>query len=297
MSNAPSKRQAWLAALRPHTLTVGAPPQRGGAAGAAPLGGFAAPSALLALGGALLLQIGSNLANDVYDAEKGADTDERLGPPRAVSSGWLTAREVKGAMAGALAAAFVLGVALTALAGWPILAIGLAGMVSAVAYTAGPFPLGYHGLGDLFVFVFFGLAAVAGTTFAQTGSWEPVALALGAALGCFGSGVLTVNNIRDLDTDIVAGKRTLAVRLGRRGARAWYAAVLGAPFAIVAALVAGGRLGPAGLAVGLVLPPAWRLVTLVHTRRDGPSLNRALAGTAKLQAGFGLLVALGALAS
>ncbi len=278
-------------AVRPHTLTVGAAPVAVGTAVAHHLGGMDLSPACLALIGALLLQIASNIANDVYDHRKGADTEERLGPPRAASSGLLSEREMMVGLVIVLAAALGVGLGLTALAGWPILAIGVAGMVSAVAYTGGPYPLGYRGLGDVFVLAFFGLAAVAGTTFAQTGTWEPLAIALGSALGAFGMGVLTVNNIRDIDTDRVAGKRTLAVRLGLRGARGYFATLMGAPYAILLACIGGGGL-PLWSAVALLtLPKAVVLTQTVATRRSGDELNAALGGTAKLQALYSALLA------
>lgn len=286
-----TRRQGWLVAIRPRTLSVGAAPVAVGTALAVHQGAFVLLPALLALAGALLLQIASNIANDVYDFRKGADTEERLGPPRAAASGLLSEREMMVGLAGVLATALVLGAGLTALAGWPVLAIGIAGMIAAVAYTGGPYPLGYHGLGDVFVFAFFGLAAVAGTTFVQTGGWTPLALSLGAALGCFGAAVLTVNNVRDLDTDRAAGKRTLAVRLGRRRARGYFATLMGAPYVIVLAALAGGALPLWSAAVLLTVPRAVGLVRAVATRRDGPALNAALAGTAKLQAFFSALVA------
>lgn len=287
---APSRRLGWLVAIRPQTLSVGAAPVAVGSAVALHLGGFALLPALLALVGALLLQIASNVANDVYDFRKGADTEARLGPPRAAATGLLSEREMMVGLGLILVAASAVGLGLTALAGWPVLAIGVAGMVSAVAYTGGPYPLGYHGLGDVFVFAFFGLAAVAGTTFVQTGAWHPLALCLGAALGCFGAGVLTVNNVRDLDTDRAVGKRTLAVRLGRRRARGYYATLMAAPYVIVLAAIAGGGL-PFWSAVVLVTAPrAAGVVRVVATRRDGVSLNAALGGTAKLQALFSALL-------
>jgi 1,4-dihydroxy-2-naphthoate polyprenyltransferase len=291
VSSPPNRSAGWLVAIRPQTLTVGAAPVAVGTAVAHHTGGFSLLPAVLALVGALLLQIASNIANDVYDFRKGADTEDRLGPPRAAASGLLTERELMAGLVLVLALAFAVGVGLTALAGWPILAIGIAGMVSAVAYTGGPYPLGYHGLGDVFVFAFFGLAAVAGTTFAQTGVWDPVALTLGAALGAFGAGVLTVNNVRDLDTDRQVGKRTLAVRLGRSRARAYYATLMGAPYTLVLAAIAGGGLPIWSAAVLITAPRAVALVRIVGTERGGPELNAALGGTAKLQAVFSALVA------
>ncbi len=282
-------RRGWLVAVRPKTLTVGATPVAVGTAIAWHLGAFRPGAALLALVGALLLQIASNLANDVYDHRKGADTEDRLGPPRAAASGLLTEGQLFGGLAAVLVAALVAGLGLTWLAGWPILAIGLSGMVAAVAYTAGPYPLGYHGLGDIFVFAYFGLAAVAGTTFAQTGTWEPLALAMGGALGCFGAGVLTINNLRDIDTDVLAGKRTLAVRLGRRRTRAYFATLLAAPFAAVAAAVTAGALPLWSLVVAITIPRAVGIVRAV-ARTDGAPLNPLLGSTAQLQALFGGLL-------
>lgn len=287
---ASAKTAAWLVAIRPKTLSVGAAPVVVGTAVAAHLGGLSILPALLALIGALLLQIASNLANDVYDFRKGADTEDRMGPPRATASGLLSEAEMMRGLAVTLALALAFGLGLTALAGWPILAIGIAGMVSAVAYTGGPYPLGYHGLGDLFVFGFFGLAAVAGTTFAQTGTWEPLAFALGSALGCFGAGVLTVNNIRDIDTDRRVGKRTMAVRLGRPAARAYYATLMAAPYVVVLSGVVAGALTPWSLAVLITAPKAVGLVQTVAVTR-GPALNATLGGTAQLQALFSALLA------
>lgn len=283
-------RNAWLVAVRPKTLTVGATPVAVGTAIAWHVGAFRPGAALLAVLGALLLQVASNLANDVYDHRKGADTEDRLGPPRAAASGLLTEGQLFAGLGAVLIAALAVGLGLTWLAGWPILAIGLSGMVAAVAYTAGPYPLGYHGLGDVFVFGYFGLAAVAGTTFAQTGTWEPLAVALGAGLGCFGASVLTINNLRDIDTDRAAGKRTLAVRLGLRRGRAYFATLMGVPYAAVAAAVAAGALPVWSLAVGITAPRAVSIVRGVVRGRGAP-LNPLLGRTAQLQAVFGGLLA------
>jgi 1,4-dihydroxy-2-naphthoate octaprenyltransferase len=274
---------AWLVAIRPRTLTVALSPVLLGAAVAWQRGVRDWLVAGLCLVGAVLLQVASNLANDVFDARKGADGRERKGPPRAVSSGWLRDGQVIGALVRVLVAALVVGVFLVARGGWPIVAIGLSAMVSAVAYTAGPYPLGYHGLGDLFVFLYFGLAAVAGTTWVLAGRWDPLAFALALPVGGYGAAVLTVNNIRDREGDERVGKRTLAVRLGAGGARAWYAVLLALPHAVVAALIAARWVGwSAGLSF-LVLPLALRLVRTVRTHDDGPTLNASLGGTARLQ--------------
>ncbi len=285
--------RAWVVALRPKTLVIAVVVVGVGTALAAHLGSVRADAAAAALAGALLLQIASNFANDLFDFRKGADTPQRLGPTRAVAAGLLTQRAITGGLVLVLLAALAVGVFLSLQTSWVILAIGVAGMVSAVAYTGGPYPLGYHGLGDVFVFLFFGLAAVAGTVFVQTGTWEPVALALGVPMGLLAAAVLTVNNIRDIDTDERAGKRTIPVRLGRSRARLYYGSLLAIPYLVVAALVAAAQLPVASLAVLLSLPLALKLNGIVRTRTDGPTLNRALGMTAGLLTVFGLLLGLG----
>ncbi len=276
-----SRARAWLLAARPKTLPVGAAPVIVGTAAAAGAGALNPLAAGAALVGALLLQIGTNLVNDAADFARGADGPDRLGPARAVASGLLPARAVWVAAALAFAGATAVGVYLVVLGGWPIVIVGLAGIVAGVAYTAGPFPLAYRGLGDLFAFVFFGVVAVTGTFYVQAGHVTAPVVAAGAALGALAAAVLDVNNVRDLAADERAGKRTLAVRLGRPLARAYYAALLGAAYATVAVLAA-LQLGPLGLLPLATLPEAARLVRIVATREDGPSLNGALAGTARL---------------
>lgn len=288
----PSLR-AWVIAPRPKTLVIAVVVVAVGTATAGHLGSVRWAPAFAALAGALLLQVASNFANDLFDFRKGADTPDRLGPTRAVAAGLLTQRQITVGLVVVLAAALGVGLYLASISHLVVLAIGLAGMVSAVAYTGGPYPLGYHGLGDVFVFVFFGLAAVAGTCFVQTGTWEPLALALGVPMGLLASAVLTVNNIRDLDTDARVGKRTIPVRLGRSGARAYYAALLFVPYAVVIGLVATAELPVPALAVLLSLPLAGRLRGVVRTRTDGPTLNRALGQTAGLLTLFGLLLVVG----
>ena len=281
---------AWRMAIRPRTLTVSLSPVLVGTGVAVSVGGFAAAPAAMALLGAVLLQIASNLANDVFDFRSGADNAGRKGPPRTAQLGLLSETQLFAGLVVVLLAALLVGVYLVQIGGWPILGIGLAGMVSAVAYTAGPYPLGYHGLGDLFVFLFFGLAAVAGTTFVQTGTWEPLAGALALPVGGIAAGVLSVNNIRDMETDAPAGKRTMAVRLGPRGARWWFAFQIFGGFGVVAALILADALPLHAALVLVALPDAARLANAVARHSDGPNLNRCLGATARLQLLFAALL-------
>jgi 1,4-dihydroxy-2-naphthoate octaprenyltransferase len=212
----------WILAIRPKTLPAAAAPVIVGAALAVHVGGFRLLPALAALVGALLIQIATNLANDYFDFVKGADTEERVGPVRVTQAGLLSPGAVRGAMLLTLAAALLVGVYLVQVAGLPILVVGLVSLVCAVAYTGGPFPLAYHGLGDIFVFVFFGLVAVSGTVYVQLLEWLPEAVWAGAGVGAVSTALLVVNNLRDIDTDRRAGKRTLAVRLGVTGTQLQY---------------------------------------------------------------------------
>jgi 1,4-dihydroxy-2-naphthoate octaprenyltransferase len=282
---------AWVVAMRPATLPAALAPVAVGSACAHAATGIAIGPAIAAALGALLLQIASNFANDVFDYEKGADRTNRLGPTRAVQAGLITPSQMKRGLVAVLAAAFVLGIYLFAVGGWPIVLLGLAAMAAAVAYTGGPFPLGYHGLGDLLVLGFFGFAAVCGTTFVQVG--EVTALSLGAALpvGALATAILVVNNLRDRAGDAAAGKRTLAVRLGARGARGEYAVLVAGPLAIAAAWAAAARAPFLTLPL-LTLPWAARLIRAISVR-DGAALNPCLPATARLLLAYSLLWALG----
>ena len=217
--NSPSKVEVWLLAARPKTLPAAAAPVVVGTAVAISEQVFSLLPALAALLGALFIQIGTNFANDVFDFKKGADTTERLGPMRVTQVGLLTPRQVMMGMWLTFGLASVAGLYLIWIGGWPIVAIGVLSIISGIAYTGGPFPLGYKGLGDLFVFIFFGLVAVCGTYYVQAGSVTMSALALGVAVGALSVAILTVNNLRDVDNDRRAGKRTLVVRMGATPAR------------------------------------------------------------------------------
>jgi 1,4-dihydroxy-2-naphthoate octaprenyltransferase len=288
---APGALATWIAAARLRTLPAAIVPVVVGTACAAAEGRVAPGPALAALGGALAIQIGTNFANDVFDAERGADGPDRIGPLRAVSAGLITARAMKRAMIAAFAVATVLGVYLVSVAGWPVIAIGVASVASGIAYTGGPWPLGYHGLGDLFVLVFFGLVAVCGTAFVQLGSVPCLAIAAAIPVGALATAILVVNNTRDRATDERAGKRTLAVRFGRRAALAEYAALVAIAYAVPLGLAVTGR---PWAALPLVSAPlAYARLRAVIAAGDGPAFNRCLAATAQLLLVHGALFAAG----
>lgn len=282
----PGSFTAWVMAARPATLPVAVAPVMVGAAVASQEASPRWDAVGAALVGALLIQIGTNLANDVFDHEKGADTPGRLGPTRAVESGLLRPRAVKLGMLGVFGAALVAGVYLTAVAGPIIVAIGIASILSGIAYTGGPYPLGYHGLGDLFVMLFFGFVAVCGTAFVATGQLPPAAFIAAIPVGALATAVLVVNNARDHTTDVRAGKRTLVVRFGRRFGTYEYWAL------IAAAYLAPLALGPRALVTWLTLPFALVLCRRV-ARSEGRALNPLLPATAKLLFVVSALLALG----
>jgi 1,4-dihydroxy-2-naphthoate octaprenyltransferase len=275
-------------AARPRTLPAAAAPVIVGSAVAWHDGVFAWLPALAALLGALLIQIGTNLANDVFDHEKGADTAERLGPTRVTNAGLLSPRQVYIGMALTFTLAVLVGLYLVAVGGWPIVIIGLASIAAGIAYTGGPFPLGYNGLGDVFVFIFFGLVAVCGTYFVQAGTLSPLVGWAAVPVGLLAVNIIVVNNLRDIDTDRKAGKRTLAVRLGAAGARWEYALVMTAAYAcpLLAWLVDDQPLGL--LLTWLSLPFALRVLRVVWSTSGRP-LNAALAGSGQVELVFALL--------
>ena len=285
--------RAWLLAARPRTLTAAVAPVLVGAGLAASDGVFAPLPAAAAMLGAILIQLGTNLANDYYDFVRGGDTAERVGPVRVTQAGILEPAVVKRGMFVVLAAAMLVGLYLVAVGGWPILVIGLASVVCAVAYTGGPFPLAYHGLGDVFVFVFFGLVAVGGTYWVQALAWPSDALLAGAGLGALSTAILVVNNLRDIETDAKAAKRTLAVRLGVGGTQVEYVVLLvgGAAVPVVGVLRFGWPV--ATLASLLFLPLAAAPLRAVLRFEHPRELLPALGATARLVVVYGVLLALG----
>jgi 1,4-dihydroxy-2-naphthoate polyprenyltransferase len=283
----------WWLAARPKTLPAAATPVLVGSACAHAAGGFALGPALAALAGALLLQVAANFANDVFDFEKGADTAARLGPARAVQAGWISARAMRQALVLVLVLALAVGVYLVSVAGPLLVVIGLASIAGAVAYTAGPYPLGYHGLGDIAVFVFFGLVAVAGTAFVQLGQVTPLTWVSSIAVGSLATAILVVNNVRDAATDALANKRTLAVRFGVGFGIAEYHLLLAAAYAVPLWLLLWSRT-PWALLPWLSLPLAVDLSRRVR-RETGAALNGVLAHTARLLLCFGALLSLAVL--
>ncbi len=284
--------RAWILAVRPRTLPASVAPIIVGAAVAAYEGALHWPAALAALAAALLIQIGSNLANDLGDYYRGADRAGRVGPTRVTSAGLLSPRQVQMGMAVVFGTAALCGLYLIAVGGWPILAAGVLAIVAALAYTLGPAPFGYYGLGDLAVFVFFGLVAVIGTAYVQMHSITPLTVVAAVPMGCLVTNILVVNNLRDIATDRAAGKRTLAVLLGRRGARAEYLFLLSAAYAVPFVLWLKFGLRPLILLPLFTLPLAVRLVRTI-LMVEGAALNRALAYTAQLAVWFAIAFAIG----
>jgi 1,4-dihydroxy-2-naphthoate octaprenyltransferase len=283
-------------AARPRTLPAAVAPVLVGTALAGAEGEFHPLAFGAAMVGSIFIQIGTNLSNDYSDARRGADTEERLGPVRVTAGGLVPPRKVLVATWLAFAVAVAAGAYLIALVGWELLAIGAASILAGVLYTGGPRPYGYEGLGELFVFLFFGVVAVSGSYYVQTEDLTWLALALSVPVGLLAAAILTVNNIRDVDTDRRAGKRTLAVRLGRDRARRVFEAVVTLPFLLVVGIaIADSR--PElliALPAAVFVPP---LVRTVSTRTDGPSLNRALARCGGLLAAFSVLLSAGLLVS
>jgi 1,4-dihydroxy-2-naphthoate octaprenyltransferase len=285
----------WVLAARPATLPAAVVPVFVGAAAAFSEGAtFKGIVFLMTLICALLIQIGTNFANDYSDFVRGADHEGRLGPVRVTQSGLIDQASVKRGIIIAFGLAVLVGAYLVWIGGWPIIAIGIVSVISGLAYTGGPFPLGYHGLGDLFVFVFFGIIAVTGTAYLQSGHWSMLALLLAIPIGLLVTNILVINNLRDLPTDVAAGKRTLATRIGDRATRAQYALFTIVAFAIPLAI---GITNPSRRLIMLplvVLPLALRRVMTVAKGTSGRDLNPILQRTGRLLLIFGALLAAGA---
>jgi 1,4-dihydroxy-2-naphthoate octaprenyltransferase len=291
----PEGWRVWLLAIRPKTLPAAVAPVVVGTAVALREDGLHLPSALAALVVALLLQIAANLANDVFDHRRGADTAGRLGPPRVTAGGLIPPERVLRATWLALGLATLVGLYLVHRGGWPFLSIGMLALLAAVAYTGGPLPLGYLGLGDLAVFLFFGLVGVAGTAYVQTHDLTALALLAALPVGCLVTNILVVNNLRDVETDRAAGKRTLATRLGRTGTRLEYGLLLALAYLVPPALWLAGEIDSWWWLTWLSLPLAFPLLRGVYGE-TGAALNRRLAGSARLAFVFAVLFAVGIVA-
>lgn len=282
----------WWLAVRPKTLPAAVAPVVVGTALAVSDNSFRHFPALAALFGALLLQIGVNLANDYFDYMKGIDTPERLGPIRVTQSGLIPANNVRTAMLITLGLGSLVGVYLIGIGGWPVLIIGAASILSAFGYSGGPFPLASHGLGDLFVFVFFGLVAVCGTYYVQALGIKPIVVLASIPVGLLITAILVVNNLRDIETDRKTGKRTLAVMLGRRGTVIEYVLLLVGAYTLPSVIWLMGFVSGWGLLPFLSIPMAF-FITRGVSKASGPGLNRSLAGTAQLSLIYSLLLSIG----
>jgi 1,4-dihydroxy-2-naphthoate octaprenyltransferase len=293
----PSGARIWLMAARVRTLPAAIAPVLVGTALAGYAHVFYPLRFLAALIGAIFIQIGTNLSNDYSDARRGADTEDRLGPVRVTAGGLVPPKRVLVATYLSFGVAVLAGIYLVAVAGWQLLLVGGASILAGVLYTGGPRPYGYEGLGEVFVFLFFGIVAVAGSYFVQVKHLDWEAFALAVPVGLLAAAILVVNNFRDTDTDRRAGKRTLAVRLGRERTRTLYSAMIYGAYLLVPVTWLFGPLRPWVLLPWLTLPAAAPVVRIVRNRTDGASLNQALAQTGMLQLAFCMLLAAGLLLS
>jgi 1,4-dihydroxy-2-naphthoate octaprenyltransferase len=304
-----SRLEAWLMAARPQTLPAGASPVVLGVGLAVADGVFAPVPALAALVGALLIQIGTNFANDYFDAVKGTDSADREGFTRVTAGGLIPPHRVKLATIGTYGLALLVGLFLVAVGGLPILIVGLSAILAGVLYTGGPYPYGYYGLGDVFVFIYFGLVAVTGTYFVQavaaieavsspprgipTGTLPPAVLVASLAAAGLTTAILVVNNIRDIESDAAAGKRTLAVIMGYAWSRVEFLALVGLAYLVPVTLWFGFGYSRFVLLPLATLPLAGVVARTILTRRDGEALNPALERTGQLLALHSLLFAAG----
>jgi 1,4-dihydroxy-2-naphthoate octaprenyltransferase len=296
-SGAPSAARIWVMAARVRTLPAAVAPVLVGTALAGFEGVFHPLRFFAALIGAIFIQVGTNLSNDYSDARRGADAEDRLGPVRVTAGGLVPPSRVLLATYLSFGVAVLAGIYLIVVAGWQLLLVGGASILAGVLYTGGPRPYGYEGLGEVFVFLFFGLVAVAGSYFVQTEHLQWEAFALAVPVGLIAAGILVVNNVRDIDSDRRASKRTLAVRLGRARTRGMFAAIIYLAYVLTPITWIFGPLTAWVLLPWLTIPLAARVVRTVHNRVDGPSLNGALAQTGMLQLAFCVLLSAGLLLS
>jgi 1,4-dihydroxy-2-naphthoate octaprenyltransferase len=293
----PTGVRIWLMAARPRTLPAAVAPVLVGTALAGYLHVFHPLRFVAALLGAIFIQVGTNLSNDYSDARRGADAEDRLGPVRVTAGGLIPPKQVLVATYVSFGLAVLAGVYLIVVAGWLLLVVGVASILAGVAYTGGPRPYGYEGLGEVFVFLFFGIVAVAGSFFVEVKHLDWEAFALAVPVGLLAAAILVVNNIRDIDSDRRAGKRTLAVRMGRERTRTWFGVIVYLAFVLAPVTWIFGPVKPWVLLPWLTLPLAAKVVRVVRNRTDGPSLNGALARSGMLQLAFCTLLAAGLLFS
>ena len=296
-SATPSGVRIWLMAARIRTLPAAIAPVLVGTALAGWQHIFHPLRFVAALVGAIFIQVGTNLSNDYSDARRGADAEDRLGPVRVTAGGLVPPNQVLVATYVSFGVAVLAGVYLVVVAGWQLLLVGAASILAGVLYTGGPKPYGYEGLGEVFVFLFFGIVAVAGSYFVQVKHLDWKAFALAVPVGLLASAILVVNNFRDIDSDRRAGKRTLAVRLGRDRTRTMFAVIVYVAFLLAPVTWVFGPMKPWVLLPWLTLPLAAQIVREVRNRTDGPSLNQALAHTGMLQLAFCTLLSAGLLLS
>jgi 1,4-dihydroxy-2-naphthoate octaprenyltransferase len=288
-----TRAQIWVGAARPRTLPAAFAPVLVGAALAWHDAVYNAAAAALCLGFSVLVQIGTNFANDYYDFIRGADTAARVGPRRAVAAGLIAPATMKRAMIAVFVSAFVVGLGLIAWGGPWLIVVGVASILCGIAYTGGPWPLAYHGLGDVFVFVFFGLVAVGGTYFVQAGRVTTEAILAGVPIGLLAANILVVNNYRDVETDAAANKRTLVVRLGRPAARMQFAGSLAIAFAVPLIFLLDRDYRPICLLPLVLTPMGWMHFRRLRDSKTPSELITLLGATGKLLALFALLFGVG----
>ena len=292
-SESHSRLHIWILAARPRTLWAAVAPVMIGTAIAIDSGGFHLWSSMAALLAAVFIQIGTNYANDYYDFKKGADSENRLGPTRVTQAGLVAPHHVKNAALIAFALAFIIGIYLVYRGGWPIVIIGLSSIAFGILYTAGPFALGYQGLGEIFVLIFFGPVAVGGTYYVQTLNISWPVLIAGLSPGMISTGILTINNLRDIASDTTAGKRTLSVRFGSAYSKYQYACVIFIAAIIPLILWLENDSHPYAVAAFVILAAALPAIKKVFTYQSAEELNKVLEQTGRLLLLYGLLFSIG----
>lgn len=288
-----SKFRIWLSAARPQTLAASIVPVMVGASLAWSHYAFRMDTTLVALVCALLIQVGTNFANDYYDFVKGADTDERIGFERATALGLVSPRAMLTATITTMALAFLVGLYLVWVGGWIILVIGILSLLFGILYTGGPYPLGYNGLGDIFVFIFFGIIAVMGTYYVNALEWSTTSLLASLPVGSLCVNILVVNNLRDIHQDKISGKRTLGVLFGEKMLKMEYLILLFTAFLIPVIFYHFYGYGIVIMLPYLALPLGWTLIKQVYYHDDKRELNKTLERTAQFMILFGLLFSIG----